>query len=130
MKNIWTNGCFDIIHVGHIALFEYAKSLGDKLYVGLDSDHRVSTMKGSNRPINNQNDRAKLLHSIKYIDSVLVFDSNYELEEHIKKLHIDTIVVGDDYKDKLVIGSQYVNNVLFFSKISNKSSSIILDKLL
>ena len=70
MKNIWTNGCFDIIHAGHIALFEYAKNLGDNLFVGIDSDERIKINKGLNRPINNVALRQKVLLSIKYIDRV------------------------------------------------------------
>lgn len=121
--NIWTNGCYDIIHAGHIRLFEYAKSLGNILYVGIDSDRRVKQLKGPNRPINNQNNRKLLLSSIKFIDSVDIFDSEYELESLLQKHSIDIIVVGDDYKNKNVVGSKLVKSVIFFPKIPNLSSS-------
>lgn len=121
--NIWTNGCYDIIHAGHIRLFEYAKSLGNILYVGIDSDRRVKQLKGPNRPINNQNNRKLLLSSIKFIDSVDIFDSEYELESLLQKHNIDIIVVGDDYKNKNVVGSKLVKSVIFFPRIPNLSSS-------
>jgi len=126
MSNIWTNGCFDILHIGHIRLFEYAKSLGDKLCVGIDSDNRVKHLKGNSRPINNQQDRKHMLQNIKPIDEVHIFETDNELKAFIKKLMIDTIVVGDDYKDRYVIGSELVNRVIFFPKIPNKSSSLLI----
>ncbi len=128
MKTIWTNGCFDILHIGHIALFEYAKSLGNYLVVGIDSDSRVKQLKGSNRPINNQYNRKKILDSIKFIDKVIIFNNKEELIYNIKQNNIDTIVVGDDYIDKTVIGSDIVSNIYFFKKIINISTSNIINK--
>ena len=128
--NIWTNGCYDIIHVGHIKLLEYAKSLGDFLYVGIDSDRRVKQLKGSTRPINNQDNRKLLLSSIKFVDSIDIFDSEYELELLLQKYSIDTIVVGDDYKNKNVIGSNLVKSVIFFPKIPDLSSSTIYESVI
>lgn len=123
---VWTNGCFDILHIGHIELFKYARSLGSKLFVGIDSDRRIKNNKGHSRPINNESDRKNILHSIKYIDDVFVFDSDHELSSTIKSLNVDIIVVGDDYKHKLVIGSDLVKQTLFFSKIPNVSTSKII----
>lgn len=127
MKNIWTNGCFDIIHAGHIELFKYAKNLGDNLYVGLDSDERIKKIKSNLRPINNINYRLIVLSAIRYIDNVFVFNNNQELVETIKKLNIDTIVIGDDYKNKNVIGSDIVNKVIFFSKQYDLSTTKLLN---
>lgn len=127
MNRIWTNGCFDIIHAGHIELFKYAKSLGQYLYVGIDNDYRVKKLKGDKRPINNEILRKSVLSAIKYIDGIEIFSSDNELEDAIKKLNIDTIVVGDDYKNKSVIGSNFVENVIFFPKIQNLSSSFIYE---
>lgn len=127
MKYIWSNGCYDIVHIGHIRLFQYAKSLGDKLIVGIDSDSRIKMLKGNNRPINSEIHRKIVLESIKYIDEVVIFDSSIDLENYIKMYNINTIVVGDDYKDKKVIGSEYAD-VIFFNKIPHISSSVILDK--
>lgn len=129
MKNIWTNGCFDILHVGHIRLFEFAKSIGDALYVGLDDDLRVKLHKGEYRPINNQVIRKEMLMSIKFINKVSIFSYDEELEELIKKYNIDTIVVGDDYKNKKVIGSQLVRSVIFFPKINNISTTLLLKNI-
>lgn len=128
MINIWTNGCFDLVHIGHIELFKYAKSLGQNLIVGIDSDSRVKSLKGISRPINNQNNRKNFLHSIKYIDEVVIFDSNESLMDSILKHQIDTIVIGDEYKDRVVVGSHLVQSVLFFPKIPNYSSSIIYEQ--
>jgi D-beta-D-heptose 7-phosphate kinase/D-beta-D-heptose 1-phosphate adenosyltransferase len=128
MINIWTNGCFDLVHIGHVELFKYAKSLGQNLIVGIDSDIRVKSLKGISRPINNENNRKNFLHSIRYIDDVVIFDSDESLMDNILKYQIDTIVVGDDYKDRVVIGSHLVQSVFFFPKIPNYSSSIIYEQ--
>ncbi len=128
MKYTWSNGCYDILHVGHIRLLEYAKSIGDKLIVGIDSDKRIKSSKGESRPINNEQDRKFVLESIRFVDEVVVFDTSDQLAEYIKNLNIATIVVGDDYKDKYVIGSEYAN-VIFFPKLPNISTSSILKKI-
>ena len=79
MKVIWTNGCFDIIHRGHIELFKYARSIGDILIVGIDEDNRVKQSKGAHRPINCLEDRKFVLQSIEYIDKVVSFGTDKEL---------------------------------------------------
>lgn len=126
MKNIWVNGCFDVVHAGHIELFKYAKSLGDFLYVGIDSDNRIKQMKGPNRPINNQICREILLSAIKYIDKVFIFDSDNELKQLLKSLHIHTMVIGSDYKNKNIVGSENVAEIYFFNRLYNLSSSYII----
>ena len=83
MKKIFVNGCFDILHRGHIELFQFAASLGDKLIVGIDSDERVKKSKGISRPFNNQDDRAFFLESIKYIDEIYIFDSSEDLSNSL-----------------------------------------------
>jgi D-beta-D-heptose 7-phosphate kinase/D-beta-D-heptose 1-phosphate adenosyltransferase len=123
--NIWSNGCFDILHIGHIELLKFASSLGD-LYVGIDSDNRVKQNKGKNRPINPAKSRYEILSSIKFIKHVDIFDSDISLCQLIKKYKIDIIVIGDDYKDKSVIGSDLVKKVIFYPKIPNISTSHIL----
>tara|TARA_R100000149_G_scaffold60204_1_gene29301 strand:+ start:261 stop:641 length:381 start_codon:yes stop_codon:yes gene_type:complete len=121
--NIWTNGCYDILHVGHIALFKYAKSLGGNLIVGIDSDDRVNKLKGNGRPINNQNDRKEMLESIKFIDEVIIFNTKEEMCDLLTKKNINTIVIGDDYKDKPVTGSDIIKDIVFFKKIGNYSTT-------
>jgi rfaE bifunctional protein nucleotidyltransferase chain/domain len=126
MKTIWTNGCFDILHIGHIELFKFAKSLGDILIVGIDSDTRVKSLKGDQRPVNNQKDRKSFLESISYVKEVVVFDTENELRQLLRNFNVDSIVVGDDYKDRFVLGSDLVSSVIFFPKIPNKSTSNIV----
>ena len=75
LKTVWTNGCFDIIHVGHIDLLEYAKSMGNRLVVGIDTDQRVASLKGKDRPINNQQMRMKVLSALSCVDEVVLFSS-------------------------------------------------------
>tara|TARA_R110000824_G_scaffold9932_20_gene44190 strand:+ start:454 stop:840 length:387 start_codon:yes stop_codon:yes gene_type:complete len=126
MKRIWTNGCFDVLHLGHIELFKYAISLGGILTVGIDSDKRVRELKGENRPINNEKSRKEMLLSIRWVDNVIVFDDELELSDSIFK-HADTIVVGSDYKNKTVIGSEWAK-VVFFDKIEGYSTTKIIER--
>jgi len=125
-KKIWVNGTFDILHIGHIKLFEYASKLGE-LHVGTDTDTRVKKLKGETRPFNKMEDRVEFLQSIKYIDHVYTFDTDEDLENLIQKLKIDYIVIGSDYKGKKIIGSQYVKEVIFFERLKNYSTTKILN---
>jgi len=109
---VFTNGCFDVLHRGHIELFRFCKTLGDKVVVGLNTDRSVKENKGKNRPINSQDDRKLILESIRYIDSVILFDEKtpYELINCIKP---DIIVKGGDYSAKDVVGSDICKVVIF-----------------
>jgi D-beta-D-heptose 7-phosphate kinase/D-beta-D-heptose 1-phosphate adenosyltransferase len=127
MRTVWVNGCFDVLHVGHIELFKHAKSLGNKLIVGIDSDKRVKELKGESRPINTQTDRKILLDSIKYIDEVIIFNNENELSELIKDNRVDIMVVGSDYKNKRVVGSNNSKEVIFFKRINGYSTTKILE---
>ena len=124
---VWTNGCFDIIHRGHIELFKYAKSLGDTLIVGIDSDEKVKKDKGENRPFNKLEDRVEMLLSIKYIDKVFVFDSAEKLKEIISNIKPYVLIVGSDWKNKDVIGDEYAQHVRFFERIEGYSTTEILE---
>ena len=126
MITVWTNGCFDILHKGHIELLRYAKLLGDKLIVGIDSDEKVKEDKGEDRPINSLDDRAIVLQSIKYIDRVIEFDSTNELEQLIKDIRPDVMVIGSDWKGKDVIGKEYAGKVDFFDRIEGYSTTKML----
>jgi rfaE bifunctional protein nucleotidyltransferase chain/domain len=126
-KIIWTNGCFDIIHRGHIELFEYAKGLGSKLYVGIDSDEKVKKDKGEGRPFNKLADRIKVLESIKYIDKVISFDSTKGLENLVEKYKPHVLIVGSDWQNKTVVGEQYAQHVRFFYRIEEHSTTKILE---
>ena len=94
MKKVFVNGCFDILHPGHISLFKYAKSLGDIVLVAIDTDARVMSLKGSSRPINSLKERMLMLESIKYIDKVVSFDSDKSLEKIVKEYSPDVMIVG------------------------------------
>ena len=128
-KIVWVNGCFDIIHYGHIKLLEFAKKQGDRLIIGIDHDDRISKVKGSDRPINNFMVRSSILKAIKYVDEVIVFDTDSTLVSSIKNCKANIIVVGDEYKHKKVIGSEVVDEVIFFEKIPNFSTSKLINNL-
>lgn len=112
MKKIFTNGCFDIIHVGHVELLNYAKSLGGYLIVGLNSDSSVKKLKGNSRPINKEQDRKKILESLKSVDEVIIFDEETPLNL-IKIVNPDIIVKGGDYKKEEVVGNNLAEIVIF-----------------
>ena len=108
-------------------MLEFAKSLGDKLVVGIDSDERVKKSKGMGRPVNTQEDRIEMLRSIKFIDDVVVFDSDYSLTEEISKSGASVIVVGSEYRDRGVIGS-HLAEVVYFDRIGEFSTTGIIEK--
>tara|TARA_R100001015_G_C4635178_1_gene203882 strand:- start:2804 stop:3190 length:387 start_codon:yes stop_codon:yes gene_type:complete len=124
---VWTNGCFDVLHRGHIELFKHAKTLGNKLYVGIDSDEKVKKDKGENRPFNKLEDRVEMLLSIKYIDKVFVFDTAEKLNEIISNVKPHVLIVGSDWKNKEVIGDEHAQHVRFFERIEGYSTTEILN---
>lgn len=128
MKKIWINGCFDILHRGHLELFRYAKSLDGEVIVGIDSDQRVKNLKGHTRPINNQEDRVFFLESIEYIDKVVIFNDEDELSSNIRDINPDVMIVGSDYKNKRVIGREHAKQLVFFDRIGDYSTTKILEK--
>ena len=127
MKKVWVNGCFDVLHRGHIELFKFAKSKGDFLIVGIDSDKRIKEMKGPFRPFNNEEDRLFFLESIKFIDHVEIFDSEEDLERKIFYFNPDVMIVGSDYKEKKVVGSQHATELIYFDRIKGYSTTRILE---
>ena len=124
---IWTNGCYDVLHRGHVELFIYAASLGSKLIVGLDTDERVSKLKGSTRPFNTLEDRKYLLNSISFIDEVVSYETNEELENLLIKNKIDIMVIGSDWEGKSIVGEKVVKNIKFFDRIEGYSTTRILE---
>ncbi len=111
MKTIFTNGCFDIIHRGHIELLKFCSTLG-RVVVGLNSDSSTRNIKGESRPINNQADRELLLRSIKYVDEVVIFNETTPLRL-INDLKPDIIVKGGDYKTQDVVGNHLCDVIIF-----------------
>lgn len=129
MITVWVNGCFDILHPGHIELFKVAKSLGDRLIVGVDQDEKVKRDKGFDRPINPLSFRKTMLESIRYIDVVLPFGSRTELENLIELYSPDILLVGSDWKNGDVVGRQYAKEVRFFNRVGNYSTTNIIQKI-
>ena len=130
MKKIFVNGTFDILHPGHVQLLNYAKSLGDTLTVGIDSDRRVREKKGYARPVYSVEDRAFMLQNLKSVDSVVVLDSDAELELCIKTVKPDIMVVGSDWKGKSVIGSMYSAELRFFDRIENYATTKTIQSII
>ena len=132
MKTIFVNGTFDLLHPGHVSLLNWAKSLGDYLVVGIDTDDRVKEKKGSTRPIYNQTDRGIMLVSMSAVDEVRYFDSDESLENLVKEVKPDIIVVGSDLKGKTIIGSYYAAELKFFDRIeeyaTTKTIQCIIDR--
>ena len=127
MKIVWTNGCFDILHRGHFEMFKYAKAFGEQLIVGIDSDEKVRADKGPDRPFNSVEDRKFALECVKYIDEVVIFNSREELEQEIRQLQPDIMVIGSDWKGKTVVGEQYCTELKFFDRIEGYSTTNILE---
>jgi len=128
-KTVFTNGCFDILHPGHIELFKVGKSLGDKLIVAIDSDEKVKKDKGSLRPINDQHFRKSMLESIRYIDLVLLFNTREELEQLIELYAPDTLLIGGDWREREVVGQKYAKEVKFFNRVGNYSTTRVLQSI-
>lgn len=130
---VFTNGCFDILHVGHIQLLEKAKSFGDVLIVGLNSDNSVKRIKGEERPINPEEDRARILGALEIVDYIIIFNENSPLET-IKKIRPDILVKGGDWTLDKVIGrdivESYGGKVEVIDLLENRSTTQILTKIL
>jgi D-beta-D-heptose 7-phosphate kinase/D-beta-D-heptose 1-phosphate adenosyltransferase len=129
MKQIVVNGTFDILHRGHIELLEYAKSLGDHLLVCIDTDERVSELKGPSRPINNQNDRKYMLESLQCVDSVATFSSDQELEQILAQYQADIMVKGSDYQGRPIVGSELCKQILFYERVPNYSTTQTIQRI-
>jgi rfaE bifunctional protein nucleotidyltransferase chain/domain len=124
---VWVNGTFDVLHRGHLELFEFASKLG-KLRVGIDSDERVKKLKGETRPINSFFDRKYFLESLSFIDSVVEFNTDEELIQHIENWEPKYFVIGTDYYEKNIIGRDKAQNIIYFEKISGYSTTNIIQK--
>ena len=129
---VFTNGCFDIIHRGHIEYLNQAKSLGNFLVVGLNSDSSTKKLKGENRPVNNEFDRAFVLSNLKCVDAVIIFneDTPYNL---IKLIKPDFLTKGGDWKEDQIIGSdivkEYGGKTISLNFVNSYSTSNIIEKI-
>ncbi|MDF1879345.1 D-glycero-beta-D-manno-heptose-7-phosphate kinase [Sulfurimonas sp. SAG-AH-194-C20] len=127
-KIVFTNGCFDILHVGHVKYLQIAKSFGDILIVGLNSDESVSRLKGPTRPVNIAEDRAYLLAALEAVDFVVPFseDTPHGL---IKMIAPDTLVKGGDYEGKAVIGTEFAGELKLVDFVDGKSTTKTIEKI-
>jgi D-beta-D-heptose 7-phosphate kinase/D-beta-D-heptose 1-phosphate adenosyltransferase len=127
--NIVVNGTFDILHRGHIEMLEYAKELGGHLLVCIDTDSRVTELKGPTRPINNQQDRAFMLQSLRCVDAVWFFSDEEELEEIFTMYKPDIMVKGSDYKGKPIVGAHLCKEIKFYDLVNNYSTTNIIQRI-
>jgi D-beta-D-heptose 7-phosphate kinase/D-beta-D-heptose 1-phosphate adenosyltransferase len=129
---VFTNGCFDVVHRGHIEFLKFCKLQGDIVVVGLNSDSSVKKIKGSDRPINNQYDRTAVLAALETVNYVTVFDEPDPLNL-IKKIKPDVLVKGQDWAEKGVIGAEFIESyggkVVLAPLVEGKSSTATIEKL-
>ncbi|HEY5692771.1 MAG TPA: D-glycero-beta-D-manno-heptose 1-phosphate adenylyltransferase [Cyclobacteriaceae bacterium] len=131
-KVVFTNGCFDILHYGHVDYLEKARAMGGKLVVGLNSDASVSRFKGIDRPIQDQNSRARILASLQFVDLVVLFDENTP-EKLISELIPNVLVKGSDYLAENIVGAEVVKEhggeVKTIEFVLGYSTSRIIEKI-
>ena len=127
-KAVFTNGCFDLIHTGHVALLERARSLGDILIVGLNSDASVRRLKGPSRPLNGLADRARVLAALSAVDMVVPFtqDTPYEL---IKALRPDVLVKGADYSHEKIVGREFAGRTVRVTLVKGRSTTGLINRM-
>ncbi|MBM7866701.1 D-glycero-beta-D-manno-heptose-7-phosphate kinase [Heliobacterium gestii] len=129
LRVVFTNGCFDIVHRGHIAYLEKARRLGDRLIIGLNSDRSVSRIKGDKRPLIAEGDRAWLLAALQFVDAVVLFDEDTP-QELIKRLRPDFLVKGGDYSVETVSGREYAGETVILPYEDGCSTTNIIKKIL
>ena len=125
---VFTNGCFDILHSGHIKNLQFAKKNGDILVVGLNSDESIKRLKGSERPINDINERSTILSLFDFIDYIIIFSEDTPFNI-LKILRPHILVKGSDYKIENIIGTEFVEKVILFDYINDKSTTNIIKKI-
>jgi len=126
---VWLNGTFDVLHAGHIHLFQQARNIAPNTHVcvGIDDDYRVAQLKGNNRPVNSLFNRIKVLQSIVYIDEIVPFGSDDELRAQIRAYNPHIMVIGDDYRGRTIIGEEYIPRVEYVERYDGLSSTKILN---
>ena len=127
-KIVFTNGCFDILHAGHVSILEFARRQGDELVVGLNSDASVRRLKGPSRPVNTQADRALVLAALESVSAVCIFteDTPFNL---IKRVFPDVLVKGGDYKPSEIVGREFAKKVVRFALLKGRSTTNIIKKV-
>ncbi len=131
-KVVFTNGCFDILHPGHVSYLERASRMGDVLVIGLNSDRSVKAIKGRGRPINMERDRAYVLSALSFVDYVVSFGEDTP-ERIIRKLKPDVLVKGGDWKPKEIVGGDFVRSrggrVAGIKFLKGYSTSSLIEKM-
>jgi len=131
-KIVFSNGCFDILHIGHVDYLEKAKNSGDKLVIGLNSDISVHRLKGSNRPINMELSRARILAALSFVDLVILFDEDTPIKL-IEAVKPDILVKGSDYKIQNIVGAKFVmengGKVITLDLVEGVSTTDIINKI-
>lgn len=128
---VMVNGTFDILHRGHIELLNYAKSLGDQLLVAIDTDRRVTELKGIGRPVNNQEDRKLFLYNLRAVDIVMLFDSKEELVNIMKEYQPDIYVKGSDWKKDIPsTAEQHCKKVIYYDRVGNYSTTNTIQNII
>lgn len=127
-KIVFTNGCYDLLHLGHIKSFQYSKKFGDKLIVAVNSDKSIKKLKGEGRPINNLEERVSTLAYLSMVDMVIPFNNDTAISV-IKKIEPDTYIKGSEYKQKKLIEAEYAKRVEYVPMIEGISTSQIIRKI-
>ena len=129
---VFTNGCFDLLHRGHVESLEYARSLGDRLVVGVNSDRSVRTLKGEGRPVHSEEDRLFILAALRSVDAVVLFDALTPLDL-IQAILPDVLVKGEDYRGREVVGALEVEaaggRVVFAPLVPNRSTTNLVGRI-
>ena len=129
---LFTNGCFDVLHYGHVSYLAEASDLADKMIIGLNSDASVRRLKGENRPINGQYERAVLLAALQFVDAVVIFEEDTP-EKLIKTIEPNILVKGGDYTIDTIVGADFVmaqgGKVITIPLVKNFSSTLIIKRL-
>ena len=129
---VWINGTFDVVHLGHIKLFQLGKNQLEfphtktNVRVGIDDDIRVQSMKGPNRPINSLSNRIEFLKSIRFVDEVVSFSSDDELRAKIREYSPHIMCIGEEYRGRTIIGEEFVQRVIYVDKFLDLSTTTIV----
>lgn len=125
---VFVNGTFDLLHVGHVRLLNFAKQQGSYLTVGIDSDRRVKQLKGAARPIYTVDERMEILYNLSCVDSVKVFDTDDDLIALIREC--DVMVKGSDYRGKPIVGQDVCKHIMFFDRIHEYSTTDKIQRII
>jgi|TARA_B110000879_G_scaffold158641_1_gene204836 D-beta-D-heptose 7-phosphate kinase/D-beta-D-heptose 1-phosphate adenosyltransferase len=128
-KRIWLNGTFDVVHLGHIKLFQHAKELypNSIVCVGVDTDKRIRQLKGPNRPINPLNFRVEFLKAIRFIDQVVTFSTDSDLRNKIASFNPDVMLIGDDYRNRTIVGEELIPRIIYVERFDGLSTTSLIE---